>query len=423
VLRRDFDTLTPADLEELVTDQVPESDAIEFKGALPAGREGDPWTRGDGRIGDRARNEILEELVAFANGHGGLLMLGVQESDDHPRRAAGLSPLPAADDLAHRFLLMSRDCIEPQVPSLTVRAVRTSDDGSGVILFRVGRSRLAPHRVTTTWQCTVRRADRCQRMTMQEIQDLTLARERSARDLQGRFQDQADAFDKLVSKGGVELPVLAARATLIPVSGDVFVEHVYGRDLGGGPTCPTVQGAFDYNRMSVSHPEPPRGRRPIVRGVAFKTSSNDGGFTRCVITDDGLVEFSLVHRVGDPSASFLFPEWALAIPLWAALTAHRFRVMAGAPSAEYGLEVEYRGERTPLGIVGFGYGGSPRSYRTESIENPLYLPRFSLVHAQEIGPLLGLVARDWFNAGGWEPPGLLTLDLARELLYPDVSGV
>ena len=42
----------------------------------------DAWRRN--RIGDRAKNELLEEEVAFANAYGGTLVLGVRESDAKP---------------------------------------------------------------------------------------------------------------------------------------------------------------------------------------------------------------------------------------------------------------------------------------------------------------------------------------------------
>ena len=44
--------------------------------------------------------------------------------------------------------------------------VPTEEDGSGVVVFRAPRSRMAPHRLTQSKDCYVRRADRCEVMTM-----------------------------------------------------------------------------------------------------------------------------------------------------------------------------------------------------------------------------------------------------------------
>jgi hypothetical protein len=45
-----------------------------------------PWVTG-GDIEDHARNEILPEVIAFANAQGGSLILGIEETSDKPPRA------------------------------------------------------------------------------------------------------------------------------------------------------------------------------------------------------------------------------------------------------------------------------------------------------------------------------------------------
>ena len=128
---------------------------------------------GKDQIGDRARNKVLEEAVAFANAHGGALLIGIKESDTKPPVAAEIKPLPRCAELAERLGLMFRECVEPQLPWLEVFGVPI-EGKNGVVVIRVGRSRLAPHRVKPTHVCPVRRADRCDSMTMREIQDMTL---------------------------------------------------------------------------------------------------------------------------------------------------------------------------------------------------------------------------------------------------------
>ena len=164
------------DIESLIASKVPEGEQIEFKGNLPAkGQTLDPWESGSDQIGDRAKDKILEEVVAFANAHGGALLLGIKESDTKPPVATKISPIPRCQDLAERLKLVFRDCVEPQLPRLEVFAVPVpTKNESGVIILRVGRSRLAPHRVTRTLVCPIRRSDRCEEMTMREIQDMTL---------------------------------------------------------------------------------------------------------------------------------------------------------------------------------------------------------------------------------------------------------
>jgi predicted HTH transcriptional regulator len=41
-------------------------------------------------IGRVARDDIAKEIVAFANAYGGVIIIGIDETDDHPKRAAQL---------------------------------------------------------------------------------------------------------------------------------------------------------------------------------------------------------------------------------------------------------------------------------------------------------------------------------------------
>ena len=58
--------LTPEDIRRVVDEQVPENAEIELKATFPCKKGNDPWIDGDGRIGDYARNELIEEVIAFA---------------------------------------------------------------------------------------------------------------------------------------------------------------------------------------------------------------------------------------------------------------------------------------------------------------------------------------------------------------------
>ena len=85
VLSKPAEQITAGDIQSLIESEVPEGEQIEFKETLPA-KKGtvDPWMRGEGKIGDRAKSELLEEVVAFGNAYGGAFVLGVRESDAKP---------------------------------------------------------------------------------------------------------------------------------------------------------------------------------------------------------------------------------------------------------------------------------------------------------------------------------------------------
>ena len=176
-----FEEIKLSDVQELLAGGgYPESDQVEYKQYLP-GRDGpDNWHKDQSKgIGDYARDKILSEIVAFANSHGGHLIIGIQESDDKPKRAIGITPAPACADLADRLRQAAFANIEPRLAFLQVKSVPTDEQGNGVLVVRVAQSRASPHRLSSTRpdtarQCYVRRGDSTETLTMREIQDLTL---------------------------------------------------------------------------------------------------------------------------------------------------------------------------------------------------------------------------------------------------------
>ena len=90
-----------ADVQALIDSEVPEGEQIEFKRELPAGREeARPLDGTMGNLAATPRDRILREVVAFANAYGGVLVLGIDESDEKPAVATGITPVPRCADLA-----------------------------------------------------------------------------------------------------------------------------------------------------------------------------------------------------------------------------------------------------------------------------------------------------------------------------------
>ena len=113
--------VTVADLDDIIESEARETGELEFKGALPflpiKGQPAvtDRWIEKGDRIGEFARDQLLAEIVAFANADGGTLILGMHEPKEDPRRADRLEALPKCEDLAKRLLDASEDVIEPRL--------------------------------------------------------------------------------------------------------------------------------------------------------------------------------------------------------------------------------------------------------------------------------------------------------------------
>ena len=231
ILSKSAEQIGIRDIEALIESRVPEGEQIEFKGALPAkDNSSDPWMCGK-RLGERAKREILQESVAFANAYGGAFVLGVEESSNKPPTATRIQPIPRCTELAECLKHMFRDCVEPQIPRIEIFGVPIEDD-SGVIVVRVGRSRLAPHRVTSTLVCPVRRSDRCERMSMREIQDLTLNMSRGLERLDRVLRARAERFHEEFECLSTPKDAFGLRMTAVPIGEEIRLDPVYrGHDV------------------------------------------------------------------------------------------------------------------------------------------------------------------------------------------------
>ena len=127
-----------------------------------------------GQLTAYARDRLFREVIAFANAQGGTLVLGAEETREKPPRAANICPLPRIHDLATRMEDAAHACIDPVLPGLRVRGIETGSPGEGVVIFRTLASPIGPHRVASDGHAYIRRGASSVKMTMREIQDLTL---------------------------------------------------------------------------------------------------------------------------------------------------------------------------------------------------------------------------------------------------------
>jgi len=148
-IRKSLVSITREDILAICAQKWPEDEQLEFKEDLPAkkGKGNDLWYTLPRGIGEYARNKILEEVVALANSYGGDLVIGIAETKQKPSRADSLSALPDCGDLAERIGQQAGACIEPPIPSLQTWGVPTESSGAGVVIVRVSKSRLSPHRL------------------------------------------------------------------------------------------------------------------------------------------------------------------------------------------------------------------------------------------------------------------------------------
>ena len=345
LISKPVDQIAINDITALIETQVPEGEQIEFKESLRRrSNSPDPWILGENKVGEGARNELLEEAVAFANAHGGALLLGIRESKSKPPVASEIKPVPRCVELAERFRLMFRDCVEPQIPALEVFGI-PSDGESGVVIVRVGRSRLAPHRVEPTRKCTVRRADRCESMTMREIQDMTLNVSRGMERFDRRLAERSERFRREFEMLATPGDAFGLRFTALPVGDEVRFDRVYRQqqiiDYLWSRWRTVTQVRFD-RRLKCLYEFPPTYWRPILRGARADIQGSGNEQAHIGYQEfhcDGLLEtgFAACSQV-----SLLDPDLPIILFANTAAWANHIRSKSSAPMAEYGLEVEIR---------------------------------------------------------------------------------
>ena len=408
------DQIRISDIESLIESKIPEGEQVEFKEKLPAKNGSDPWMSGGDKVGDRAKNELLKEVVAFANGYGGALLLGIGESSTKPAVANKISPIPRCADLAERLKLVFRDRVEPQLPRIEIFAVLTEDD-SGVIIFRVGKSRLAPHRVTGTLVCPVRRADRCEEMTMREIQDMTLNVTRGLERLERQLSERAERFRQDFERLSSPEDAFGIRLTAAPVGDEIRFDHVFHQgaiinkfDIGWRKV--SLQTDNGERNLEFFPHWLPTSWRPILRGARQETGTYSANQDPSYIGYrelycDGLVEWGLVSVSSDFRKYLLSPDWPIIMFANLAVWADHVRRQAAAPTTEYALEVEICNLGGTV-LVGYNdtYSQTMFSGIRGLIDYPplsnIVFPRYPLNNPDDIFRLLALFHRDFWNEHG-----------------------
>ena len=414
VLSKPVDQIGVADLQELIDSKVPEGEQVEFKESLPT-RDGSPdrWVSGGSGIGDRARNVILEEAVAFANAYGGALVLGVAESNSTPPAAAGICPIPRCNDLAERLKLVFRDCVEPQIPSVEISAIPTDGD-NGTVVIRVGKSRMAPHRVKPTRKCPIRRSDRCEEMTMREIQDLTLNLSRGLELLERRLALRSERFVEELNHLKSPEKCYGIRVTAAPVGEGIQFDRVYNEDKLYG-TWRSVSLFSGDREIKLGFPLWAMLWQPMLRAARCEYSRQTSGKEFDMyreIHHDGLVEIGLVsckdYDINEQYQLRIYIDWMMTLFANLIVWADHVRNEASAPTAEYAVEVEVYTRGREVYVAGYGQSMFFTSYRTknpffDSVKYPGGLqssPRYSLGEQSEVTDLIALFERDFWNSIG-----------------------
>jgi hypothetical protein len=416
--------VTVADIQRLIDDKVPEGRYLEYKSDIQVSKEQQKSLRKHDKepvdrswlehrpLMDFGRDNLMEELVAFANADGGVLILGMIEVGRKPARADKLNPLPDIGGLERRLRDVVINCIEPPLPFPSVVAVATTESGDGVVILETEPSRLGPHRVRRTREVTIRREDSCVPMTMAEIHDMVIRNARrfdavsasleaSSKRFQKTFVDTLlpqtpsvyippnadDRIDPWLINAG--MAAFGLRVTLVPHD-DLGIPRL--EELTG--LVPSPQSLRQGGNMQVPYSKAAwiseHGGRPVLGGVD-QSFPSDSSVRSYRVKRDGFVEGT---RISWGNQNAVPVECLVSMLACVLIVYDRLRERAGTPSmpAEVGIEVLTRG--IPIvACVEYARGHTP-------LEPTTTFPFFSISDRDSMSQVINAVAGDLANASG-----------------------
>lgn len=421
----------PADIQKLISHRVREGQTLEFKADLSTRKQNvDPWYEGK-KLSSKARDQILEEAAAFANADGGVLLLGVSEDGDG--HAQSICPVPRCQELAIRLSEIFDACIERKLPHVEIFGIPTANE-DGVVVIRIGKSNLVPHRVQSTREFPVRRSDRCVHASVQEIRDMMLRTAEGHQRLDGVLSERAAHFSLAFNRLRTPNGAFGLRFTAVPVSEEIRIDRMWrhGRLLDelAPARCSVrrcalstdadngsyLQGVADFYqisswqwkpRLDAAYAEDTFQRYPDKAGLDLATYRE--------LQSDGLIELALlaVNTVQDDRPHMLHFE--LPIVELAQLTtwADQVRRHTSHPSAEYVTEVEIAARGSCVVANTAFLGARPIGTLPTGAQK---FPKQVLWNSESVPQLIAEFERRFWNYFGQdlgERQGILTIEPAN----------
>jgi hypothetical protein len=272
VIPKPLNEIEWSDIEALRDSGREEDDTIEYKASFSGGSDFLAFTDSQ-RV--KAVEGVVREALAFLNGRGGDIVIGVREAkNDHPR-IEEITPVANIVATVDRLAQSLAAVIEPTQSILGVRAILKPDsDTDGVIVVRAPSSLRAPHRYTGNKECYIRRGRESVPMPMDEVQDVTIRRADLRRE---RLQVLSSFFEDIASQR-------VGRSTLSPHRFHVRMAYVPIQELeysideavvSALRGCdPVITKAGNTEQIDVPFRYLGHSSRPVLRGRRFENLQN-----------------------------------------------------------------------------------------------------------------------------------------------------
>ncbi len=406
--------LVAEDIAQLVGE--PENQYLDFKVSLSSkDAAGDPWVQGKNDIGDRAKRELAISVVAFANADGGWVVLGMRETGDHPKRGKEIAPLRECHELAKRLQQSISERIDPYPLGFEARGIETGPEaGWGVVVLRMPASNYAPHGVVSekARESYIRRNDECRLMTMRDVQERTLEVARGLAGMEQTLAERRAAFAALHLLEDSPT-IVGMRISALPTRGGLkldrpwryrehFIVHSGFYAMYSEQQKYAVHSML--SRTGVNY-------RPGLRCAKAAYSHGKEAYG-IAIYESGLVDsYWKVGDRGQGDGNAFAIGWLIGDVLNVLNLVDKVRSLAGAPDAEYAMEVEIHCVMRPspnpfVSLIPIG----GYSFDRAQVPAPVRFPLYRVGPRSEFPEIALDVMNDARNAGGWQSDDELIIE-------------
>ncbi|WP_256750742.1 ATP-binding protein [Mesorhizobium sp. Mes31] len=348
MINRPIAEWTLPDLTAISSASIPESQKLEFKADFALGSQ-EKWRTRQEQVSSGSRDALAEELVAFANAFGGMLLLGVREEkqDDGRRVSAGLGdPIPRVAECVDRLESSLRDVIDPPLSMLEVHPIPSGDDGSGYIAIKVPQSLSAPHGVGRPARAFVRRGASCEPMTMRDLQHVFWEARTAIDRVNNVFDRRHLQFESAVVRRHVAPsvpPHVFFRITIVPTLSYQITRLPLV--IGAAPPLgfdfrPTPFLTHQPSMLTLSAPN----WRPRAGGMSATQEDGRGTSRELTIWTDGTLELTGIH-MSSGDGKLHFPGWYAVGGVWLLFNSMRFRRHLGRIEVPLTMEAELRASK------------------------------------------------------------------------------
>lgn len=396
IFGKPFEEINFEDIERLINDGASEDYYLEYKETLPAkNNKVDKWIESQSGIGKIAKKKVAKEIIAFANVDGGILIIGIEETDSDPSRAKEVKPLPAPHDLAKRLRDQMGDTIEPKIPNLKIKGLET-DKEVGIVIAKVEKSISAPHRSKPTSECFIRRNDRSEKMTMKEIKNLTLDRYHEFDRIDKLFNERSDLFKRRLEQGKIsfdqriEGEILAVRISYLPITSRINFDKI---DNTLDPISKTLKVDLNNQEQELQLPFFLGKIRPILRGRKYYREN-----LHIEVHENGLLEYYLLLKPDGSQRPRLDSDWLLAMNYKGLHFIDELLSLHNISDIKYGYEIEILTNKENFNVY---LPSFDRSGKKLVQDNHVKFPRYFYDRKNNKQTLVNMAYKDFANYCGY----------------------